>query len=542
MIQANAGLGGSRKELWIPLLLIACLTLAVYYVSFSNGFVWDDDSIIVKNSQTLELSHLPDVLFSPDVVKPYYRPLNRASYLFDYWAYGMNPLGFHAVNIAIHLVNALLLFLVGCRLLPDRRGALFAALLFAVHPVNAEAVNFISARNTLLSLGFSLAAFLWFLEAKGRWGRPLFISALFFFGGLLSKETGLMLLAVLPFYLQRSEPGAPAVGWRERVVWIFPYLFFLALYLGMRSYSLQGVVGIAVPAEGLFARLAQNYYIIPRYLGLLLAPYGFTIFHTVPKENLFSIPWLFVAWAALMGAVFLILRGRHAAARFGLLWFAANYVPISNVVPIPSDYMTERFLYLPAVGFFLLSGAGFCWLQAHVETRRWAAIAAGVMVICCAGLTVDRNLDWRDDLSLFGSAVRNNPDSVGARFNYGTALMEKGDLAGAQREWQKALAIDPQHTDTLAQLGTLAATQGDLDRAESYYRSALDSPSAKNAPGASMAHFNLAKIYEKKGLPREALRHYRLFLENVNLSYEEYRPLAERRVAALGAAAPAEAH
>jgi len=305
----------------------------------------------------------------------------------------------------------------------------------------------------------------------------------------------------------------------------------------MRTWSLQGVMGIAVPAEGVWARIAQNYYILPRYLGLLLFPSGLTVFHNVPKE-MFSLPWLAAAWAAMLATVFLLLRKPSAAACFGLLWFAANYLPISNLVPIPSDYMTERFLYIPAVGFFVLAGAAFCRLYAKEGTRWLVLVAAAIVVVGCAGLTVQRNLEWRDDFSLFGSAVRNDPASAGAHFNFGTALMEKGDLKGAREEWLKVLAIEPRHCDALAQLGTLSAMQGDLVRAESYYLAAIDSPGTKDAPGKSMAHFNLGKIYEKKGDPGVALRHYRLFLENVSLSYEEYRPLAERRIAALGASHP----
>src|SRR5512143_162495 len=148
----------STKEIRVALLLLAAVTLAVYSVSFFNGFVMDDEVIIVNNPQTLSLKNVPDVLLAPDLIKPYYRPLNRATYLFDFQVAGMNPVWYHGVNIIIHLGNVLLLYLVSLRFLRNRFGALAATLIFAVHPVNSEAVNFISARNTLLALFFSLAS------------------------------------------------------------------------------------------------------------------------------------------------------------------------------------------------------------------------------------------------------------------------------------------------------------------------------------------------------------------------------------------------
>ena len=121
------------------LLILAAATLLVYSVSFFNNFVMDDEVIIVNNPQTFSLRNIPDVLLAPDLIKPYYRPLNRATYLLDYRLAGMNPDWYHGVNVLIHLGNVILLYLVCHRLLPDGAAALVAALIFAVHPANREA-------------------------------------------------------------------------------------------------------------------------------------------------------------------------------------------------------------------------------------------------------------------------------------------------------------------------------------------------------------------------------------------------------------------
>ncbi|WP_224985042.1 tetratricopeptide repeat protein [Geomonas agri] len=525
----------SNSQLWQPLLILLAATLLVYAVSINNGFVLDDEVIIVNNPQTLTLRSIPDVLLSPDVVKPYYRPLNRATYLLDYQLAGMNPAWYHGVNIIIHLGNVILLYLVCRRFLADPKAALIAALLFAVHPVNTEAVNFISARNTLLALFFSLASLLAFVKARERGLRLPLLSALLFFCTLLSKETGLMLIAVIAIYCLVALPGQEddRRPWRERLLTLVPFLFATLAYFALRSYSLHGMVGTTVPAEGLLSRLAINYYIVPQYLTLLLFPSDLTIFHTVPKGGLFASPWFLPAWAALLTAICLMVRSRNRVALFGLAWVLINYVPISNIVPIPSDPVNERFLYLPAIGFFMVVGALAAWVRSTDKARLILSVVVATLVAASSAVTVQRNREWKDYYSLAASGVKNNPGSAEAHYHLGTALKDKGDLEAARREWESALRIDPANSDSLTQMGTLAAMKGDLRSAERYYAIALLSPNGKADPYKAMAHFNLGKIYEIWGLPQKALQQYEQFMQVVPMTYLEYKTDGEQRIARL---------
>jgi tetratricopeptide (TPR) repeat protein len=534
MIFTNCSFPVVCKELWIALLVLTAVTLGVYSASFFNGFVMDDEVIIVNNPQTLSLRNVPDVLLAPDLIKPYYRPLNRATYLFDYRVAGMNPAWYHVVNVIIHLGSVLLLFLVCRRLLPDWRGALVAALIFCVHPVNSEAVNFISARNTLLALFFSLASLLSYMDAREKGKSLPVFSALLFFCGLLCKETAFMMIAVifLATFLPLLDLDVRLL-WKKLLLTVSPYLLAAAIYFVMRSYSLQGIVGTSVPAEGLFGRIAQNYHIVPQYLVLLLFPTDLTLFHKVPQGGLFNPPWYLPSMLILLGVIWLIVRSRSRAALFGLAWIVINYAPISNLVPIPSDQLTERYLYMPEVGFFIVIGAFFSWAFSKGRYRRLLWGGTAVIVIVLAVMTVQRNLDWRNNLSLFSSGVRNDPTSPAAHYNLGTAYRENGDLESARKEWEKTLELKPNYADALTQMGTLAAVRGDLGRAEMYYLAALKAPPGETDPDKSMAHLNLGKICEKRGRPREALQHYLQFLKTVPITYLEYKADAEKRIAQL---------
>jgi len=518
----------TRSALWLILLTLTVITLSTYAVSFLNGFVWDDEFIIVKNPAIRQMTSITDLFLSPDVVKSYYRPLNRATYLVDYWLFGMNPSAFHAINITIHLLNVVLFYLACSRMTTNRVSAFIAALIFAVHPINTESVNFISARNNLLSLFFSFASFLLFLRGEEGGRGWSFLSAILFFFGLLCKETALMLLIVIALYTHLARPSFIIAGFREKASILLPYLASVGVYLLMRWYALNGITGTGPLAEGLSGRLILNFYTLPHYLGLFLFPVKLTIFHVVPKAGFLAAPWLLFAWAAILLALGLIVRWNNRAAILGLFWFGLNYLPIANIVPIPSWPMAERYMYIPGAGLCLVAGEFFGHIYSKYSAKKLMWIGACAIVIALAVLTVKRNKEWKNEVSLFASTIKTDPSSVEGHFNLGNALIDRGDRGGAKLEWEKALQIDPVHSGALTQIGTLFATQGDFLQAEQYYNAALRS-SFRNA----MAYYNLGKLYEIQGNLRKAIEQYELSLRYIDVTYAEYTQEIKSRVAQL---------
>ena len=199
--------------------------------------------------------------------------------------------------------------------------------------------------------------------------------------------------------------------------------------------------------------------------------------------------------------------------------------------------MAERYMYIPVAGLCLVAGESLGHLYSRCSAKQLAWIVTCVIVITLAAWTVKRNMEWKDDISLFKSAIKSDPASVVGHFNLGNAHLDRSDLAAARLEWLKTLEIDPGYSDALTQMGTLAATQGDLMKAEKYYLAALQSPPGMSDPDKAMVHYNLGKIYDKQDRPVQALKHYELFLKQVPVYYAEYKPLAEERVAQLRALA-----
>ena len=494
-----------------PAALLVVATFAAHGIGLANGFVWDDQSIVVESPSTRDLSRLGRVLLSPDETPPYYRPLNRASYLLDYQLFGMDPRGFHLVNVALQAACALALYGLGRRLFGARAPALLAALLLAVHPLHVEAVGFVSARNNLFALLFAVLSLSLLADAAARGSRArAALSGLAFFLAVLSKEQGAMVLPLLAAWLWL--PGLPGrTAGPRRWTLLLPHALATVAYAVLRTVSLGAPVAAAPILPGLAGRVALDAWVLPRYLALSLFPRDLTIFHEVPARLSALGPGplavLALAWIAIAAAVVALVRRPSVASTVGLLWIAVNFLPIANVIPIPSTVLAERFFHASAAGLWIVLADAARRLSTRVP-RTAAFAVAGALVLGLAARTAARDRDWRDDETLFRSAVRTEPGSVLAHFNLGVALKDRGDLDGARAEWALALAIRPDDPGTHAQLGTLAAVGGDLATAEAHYRTAL-----RGDPALAEAHFNLGRICERTGRAGEALGHYRAVLE-----------------------------
>lgn len=489
-----------------PVVLLLGVTLAVHANTLANGFVWDDQTIIVANPVTRDLSRLGEVLLSPDERPPYYRPLARASYLVDYRLFGLSPRAFHAVNLGFALACVLALYALARRLFERRFPATVAALLLAVHPIGVETIAWVCSRNALMALLFSLVSFALFVDATERRSTArAWLSGAAFLLALLGKEPAAMLLPVLGAWAVLRRGDAPL---RRALLGLVPHALATAVYGVLRTVSLGAPVAgdAAVGGAGLVERLSVNAYTIPRYLGLVLFPKDLATYRVLPDQSIWTLPWLVPAWIAIVAALWWLLRRRTIPTTVGLIWFAVNIVPISNVVPLPTTtVMADRYFFFPAVGLWLVAADALDRL--HRVRPRAVAVAAAA-VLCAFGVrSLVRNLDWRDDLTLSRSAVEVEPRAAGAHYDLGFALQERGDAAGARREWEAAVRLDPGHVLSLIALGTVAAREGDALAAAKLLRRAL----AVDAANAE-AHLQLGKLFDDGGDPDAAQREWQAVL------------------------------
>ena len=426
----------SRRLAAAGLILLA--VLLAYGNTLANGFVWDDHALILQDER-LRSDGLVGEIFSHDffahsddqVKYGYYRPLVTLSYLLDMTLWGVDPAGFHATNLMLHLACCLLVFALGRVLLPESRaGPLAAALIFAVHPVHTESVAWIAGRTDLLATLLFLLA--WLVheraaarspdEAGRRWRIGLALAL--FFLALLAKEMAatLPLILFLVAWIRRGRPGALRESW--------PYAAVLALYLVLRLAVVEVSVNPSGLDAGYLASLAQTFW---RYAGELIWPFPLEAYIRNPRVEELGL-WPLLALAGCIGLGIAAWRLRHRPLVMLLLGgFLLSLLPLSNLIRIsaPRDMgfpMSERLLYLPSVFF--------CWGLGRAlfatQRARWLRLTA-LVVICagCAAAAFDRNRDWRDDGTLFESVVAQAPDAPLPLGRLGVHYSLKGEHARA---------------------------------------------------------------------------------------------------------------
>ena len=296
-------------------LFLTGATLLTYGNSLLNGFVWDDRDIIVNNAVNRDLSNFAVLFSSADSTisgnqQAYYRPLNRLTYMLDYQLFGLRPAGYHIENIIIHLTTAILLYFMALKLMGKPVPAFIAALIFAVHPVTAEAVNFISTRNSLLAAFFVLLTAITYLHAEAVHKRSYYyLSGLFFFMGLLCKEPTLMLPIVL-FLFGMTDYRTFKERISERLFSLLPFVLATVIYLALQVNALSSVIGGDRIVDGLWERLLKNIYIIPKYVTIILFPIRLNAYYSLPQNYLIEAAWLIPVWIVIITAFLLLDKKR----------------------------------------------------------------------------------------------------------------------------------------------------------------------------------------------------------------------------------------
>jgi hypothetical protein len=511
-----SGFVGKEKKSLFSGLFIVLVVLGVYANSLGNGFVWDDTSVIVTNPALRgaagSLFHTLDNAGVQQV--PYYRPLTLLTFLIEERVHGLAPVLMHFLNILLHAANALLVYGLARSLFEDSVSPVLAGLLFAVHPINAESVNFISGgRNTMLACFFSLLAYLSHLRGVTSRNNALVLTgSVLFLAGLYSKETALMILPVIAaFELPNLLPGGDSRR-LQAVGRLVPYAVGTLIFLAMRRMTLADH-GIHIDIlSGLGARLLDNLYIIPRYFLSVLAPPLLSARYVIPEAHKFPFLPLLTAWLCIIAILgWLLIRDRSKATLFGLGWFVIFWLPVSGIVPFPSVPLADRYFYFPAVGLsIVVSGQAVRWLPSGTKARQYGFVVTAIVLLVLMSLTVRRSLVWNSDISLFSSLVEQYPGDAYSHGALGTAYLNRqgaDDIELAERELTTAITLEPSLPEVLVPLGHVRLNKGDFEGAQYYYSKAL----AKN-PSDTEARLNRAISLESLGRTKEAIADYRLFL------------------------------
>lgn len=510
--------------------LIFLASVILWLPTLHAPFTYDDRMEVVGNPTIRDITNWRAI-----VTYNYARPLLIASYATNWAIGGLDPLGYHVVNIAIHAVNAVLAWRLLSRLL-SRDAARFGAMLWALHPMTTECVTYTSGRSDALVTMWILAALsAWIDHVRSPSTRARNITIVTTMAAFLTKEIAF----ALPVLLASAEFFLVAGGKWRLVRWRRYAGVFALAFLGVAArIYLSGWPKAEVP-RGIAAHVLTEAEVTVEYLRLWLLPYGQSLFH----DHGATARWQGVlAFSAILAAGVAAFR-RAGLVGFGfLLWLLPLFVPAAFIL---KEAMAEHRAYLPGLAVcgalawgwprFVGPIAGVRWVPFAVRAR-WAFVAIA------ATLTVRRNREWCDEPSIWLSATRVNPVSAEAWYGYGDALRvaqrfpeaedaysrsltlepsrpdtlvnlgitraQSGDAAGAKRAWEEALLKKPGHCPALNNLAALEVRNAHVAAGVSGYRGTL-----RWCPDDPTALYNLALLTRKVGRYEEAIRYLRRYLE-----------------------------
>jgi Flp pilus assembly protein TadD len=496
-----------RVRLGLSLLLVA-MTLTVYVPAMQGGFVWDDDAYVTQNPLLTAPDGLKHIWFSTHTQSQYF-PLVYTTLRFERALWGLNPIGYHVVNVLLHGMNALLVWAVLRRLaLP---GAWLAAAIWAVHPVNVESVAWITElKNTQSTLFYLLALLAWMkfaAEETERAWRFYALALLLYALALFSKTIACTLPAAMLLVLwARNEP----IGWR-RCVQVAPFVI-VGLAMGLLSVWWEAHLGNYRELNYTF-RFSERLLIATRALWFYAAKVVW------PTRLAFSYarweinsrdPWQYAWLIGCLAVAWLLWWRRSAWGRApvaAIAFFVASLSPLLGFIPLYTfryTFVADHYQYVASIGLIILFTViavrrTVAWQVAR-NTRR--ALSFSVLLVL-GTLTWRQAGAYRDAETLWRDTLTKNPDSFMANNNLGGILLLRGELEPATALFERANRSEPDFADGYNNLGLVRHRQGRLDEADSFFREAL----GRDRYFVD-AHNNLGILLAQQGRSSEALEHF----------------------------------
>ncbi|MFH2203756.1 MAG: tetratricopeptide repeat protein [Elusimicrobiota bacterium] len=509
----------------VDFLILALLSSFVFADTFRVPFMWDDIAHIQKNASIRELdsgsllkaSHWREqrTTISPQTIplNPV-SPVRSLSYMIDYRLWGLKPMGYHLTNLLSHIAVVFLFYVLCWTLFTDRKTALIAALLFAVHPMHVETVAWLKNRLDLFATAFFFSSVILFVRAaRGAAYRRSHLAGSFlcYLLALLSKETAVTLPAVLGLYVFAFA----AETWRRpdwRLLrWTVPFWAITAAYLRFQfAYVNAGeIAGFAAAQITLLDHGKLVLESVGCYLTLMAWPFTFSLERRLPAEAGGSIGWAVGALAAVSGCLWAARRlyaGKERGLFFGLLFALGTLVPVANIVFLVTRPISESRLYLPSAGWCILLALAAAWGLRRPSSagRRLSAGLCAVLVGAFSLTSMRRTCDWRSPVRLWESTVAASPESYRAHYNLGAAYLAAARLDDGMASFERASRIVPEEPLLQNALGVLYEKRGRDAEAAAAFRKSL-----ALYPQYDDAHTNLGYVYYKGGKKEAALQHLR---------------------------------
>ena len=504
-------------------LLFVVAIVVVYGQTLGFQFIQFDDDLYVTENRFVKTGLSSDNLIwafnFQDKKRNYWQPLTWMSHMLDVDLYGMRPGWHHLTNVLFHLANTLLLFFILHRMTGALWRSSAVAILFALHPINAESVAWVAERKNVLSTFFwmlTLLTYIYYTEYPN-FRRYLVVVCVFCLG-LLAKP----MLVTLPFVLllldywplnriglrqPASSHQRPAMGVIMEKVPLLG-LSLLSIYVSSASVKGAGNV-VTLHSRPLMLRISNATVSYVEYIAKTIWPQNLAVFYPYPVK----IPlWQFTAALTVLIVITLaVFRERKSRPylAIGWLWYLGTFMPVTGLVQVGLwPALANRWAYIPLIGIFVMLAWGVTdlWKQWRLSP---SALTAAFTAVISAGLVVAwiQVGYWKDSFTLFQHALNVTPNNYVAHNILGKELKNRDEVDQAITHFRKAITIKPSYALPYFNLANALELQGQSAQAVKYYKQAI-----RLLPDFASAHNNLGVLLEQQGRFDEAVDHLKAVL------------------------------
>jgi tetratricopeptide (TPR) repeat protein len=538
-------------------LALAILTVITFWSLKDCGFINFDDPIYVYGNAHVQSGLNRDSIiqaFSSELVEKSsnWHPLTWLSLMLDYSIFGLNPSGFHLINLLFHVMNTLLLFLILRRMTKTLWPSAFVACLFAIHPLHVESVAWITERKDVLSTFFwmlTLGAYSYYVESPGF--RRYVLVFLFFALGLMAKP----MLITLPFVLllldywplrrfsevkpdhnvqteefksvpsdkqkkkskkknavketlEIKKPAEPEYKWSliYPLLWEKVPLFILVILSSIITYIAQQKGGAVTSIEALspFVRIGNAVVSYIAYIGKMIWPSNLAVFYPYPK---LLVPWQVIGSVFLFIAITLVVIWRAKRSPYlamGWLWYAGTLVPVIGIVQAGRQAMADRYTYIPLIGLFIIVAWGVPEILKKWNYRKEILLTASALIILCLCIITWTQVGyWQNSIALFDHTLKVTDNNWFTYSSRGNTYYDLGDYQQAIEDYDRAIEIKPGYAEAYSNRGTAYHKLGNYKHAIADLSRAIEIKS-----GYAMAYNNRGNSYNVLGNYSQAIEDY----------------------------------
>lgn len=510
------------------LIALSGLGFFLYTFNLHGPLFWDDADWIFNNTSLHALSWANiKFIFSHDVlagigqVSNYYRPFLFMTFLANYLVSGPNPVLYHVVSNSIHILNACLIFYLLVRWLKSHRTSFLAALLFLIHPLQTEAVTYISGRGDPLSVFFMLLSLLlWINDIECRYGKTVdnspqrhpvslrLLSVISMILAVLSRETAVLFPVYLGIALMAFEyKGLIWERFKRAFIDTLPFIGISAIYgiLRLSVLNFQNTLNFYqqqnIYSEHLSYRLYTFFHALIVYLRLAFWPVGLHMDRDIPVSIHVWDAWTWLGMLIMvLVIVWLFILYRRTDKTFFNVWFFGsgiffvNLLPTSGLAPINAR-IYEHWLYFSLFGLFVLIAFYLDKILSFFKNKNsiFHPLFTIFLIVYFSFLgvqTIRRNLLWGDMEQFYLNILYYEPQDVRVLNNLGNWYSDHGNNVSAGPFYERAINADPTQPAPYYNLGNIARDSGQLAQAEALYKKAIAID-----PTFHYAYGNLAQLY-----------------------------------------------